>query len=64
MIDIEESLILLDKYIPQETVKDISKKVLKIVEYIEIGKKMAGMLTTHMYGLKYFISLNKDETDH
>jgi hypothetical protein len=42
----------------------LAKKVSRIVEYVEVGKKMAGVITTHMYGLKYFKELNKEETDH
>jgi len=56
-------LSILGKRIPQDKIREIGKKVGKIVDYIEVGKKMAGILTTHMYGLKYFIALNKEETD-
>jgi len=54
MIDVNESLELLDRSLPKEEIEKLSNSIGKIIGYNEAGMKVNGVLTTHLYGLKYF----------
>lgn len=63
MIDVEDSLNILNKFIPKEEIISLAEKIGKVIHYVEAGKLINGIFTTNLYGLKYFKSL-KDEPDN
>ncbi len=65
MIDVEESIALLKGKLDEAKIRSIASMVADAVSYIEVGKRINGILVSDLFGIKYLslLSNNAVETD-
>lgn len=64
MVNVDEALQLLSSKIPEDKLRKIADMAGKVVGYEEVGKQISGVLSTHLYGVKYFIPIKPNEADN